>query len=236
MKLGLAGASVIFSSGDYGVAGNGGECCTKAKCAGGTYNSGSSGSFNPAFPSTCPYVTAVGATQIKPNTAVTATSPEEACETVIYSGGGFSNVFAMPSYQSSAVASFYKNHKPTYTTTQYNNSQAVRGYPDVSANGANYVVAVDGSFSLVYGTSASAPTFGSIITLINEQRIAAGKSAVGFLNPTLYANPSAFTDITSGGNRGCGTNGFTAVSGWDPVTGLGTPNYPKLLSAFLALS
>ncbi|KAG0651511.1 Sedolisin-A [Hyphodiscus hymeniophilus] len=235
MKLGLAGTTFVFSSGDSGVAGNNGDCCTKAKCAGGTYNTGGSGTFNPAFPATCPYITSVGATQIKPNTAVTATAPEEACETVIYSGGGFSNVFAMPSYQSTAVKSYFTSHKPTYTATQYNNSQTVRGYPDVSANGANYVVAVDGALGLVYGTSASAPTFGSIITLINEQRIAAGKSTVGFINPTLYANPSAFNDIVSGGNQGCGTAGFTAVSGWDPVTGLGTPNYAKLLSAFLAL-
>ncbi|TVY30670.1 Tripeptidyl-peptidase sed1 [Lachnellula hyalina] len=236
MKLGLAGTTFLYSSGDYGVAGNSGQCCTKAKCAGGTYNSGTSGTFNPAFPATCPYVTSVGATQIKPNTLVTATAPEEACQTVIYSGGGFSNVFAMPSYQSAAVASYYTSHKPSFTATQYNNSQAVRGYPDVSANGANYVVAVDGTLSLVYGTSASAPTFGSVITLINEQRIAANKSVVGFINPTVYANPSAFNDITSGGNEGCGTAGFTAVAGWDPVTGLGTPNYPKLLAAFLALS
>jgi tripeptidyl-peptidase-1 len=236
MKLGLAGTTFVFSSGDNGVAGNSGQCCTKAKCAGGTYNSGTKGTFNPAFPATCPYITSVGATQIKPNTAVTATNPEEACETVIYSGGGFSNVFAQPSYQSSAVASYYTNHKPTYTATQYNNSQTVRGYPDVAANGANYVVAVDGSLQLVYGTSASAPVFGSIITLINNQRTSAGKSAVGFINPVLYANPSAFTDITSGTNQGCGTNGFTAVSGWDPVTGLGTPIYSSLLKVFLALS
>ena len=193
------------------------------KCAGGTYNSGTTGTFNPSFPATCPYVTAVGATQIKPNTAVTATAPEEACQTVIYSGGGFSNVFAMPSYQSSAVATYFTSHKPTYTATQYNNSQTVRGYPDnVAANGANYVVAVDGSLSLVYGTSASSPVFGSIITLINEQRVSAGKSAVGFINPTLYANPSAFNDITSGGNQGCGTAGFHGRSGLgSSTTGLG---------------
>lgn len=233
MKLGMAGTTILYSSGDYGVAGNGGECCTKAKCAGGTYNSGKSGTFNPSFPGTCPYVTSVGATQIVPGASVTA--PEEACETVIYSGGGFSNVFAMPSYQSSAVASYFTNHKPTYTATQYNNSQTVRGYPDVSANGANYAVAVDGSISLVYGTSASSPTFGSVITLINEQRVNAGKAAVGFINPTLYANPTILNDITSGGNEGCGTAGFTAVSGWDPVTGLGTPNYGKMLSVFMAL-
>ena len=141
----------------------------------------------------------------------------------------------MPSYQSTAVKSYFTNHKPSYTATQYNNSETVRGYPDVSANGANYAVAVDGSISLVYGTSASSPTFGSVITLINEQRVNAGKSAVGFINPTLYANPSILNDITSGGNQGCGTAGFTAVSGWDPVTGLGTPNYGKMLPVFMAL-
>lgn len=233
MKLGLAGTTFIYSSGDSGVAGNGGRCCASAKCAGGTLNSGGAGTFNPAFPATCPYVTTVGATQIKPNSAVTAS--EEACETVIYSGGGFSNVYPIPSYQSSAIASYYASHKPSYTATQYNNSQAVRGYPDVAANGANFVVGLDGSLQLVYGTSCSAPTFGAVITLINQQRIKAGKSAVGFINPTIYANPSAFNDITSGGNQGCGTAGFTAVEGWDPVTGLGTPNYEALLAAFLAL-
>ncbi len=50
MKLGLAGVTILYSSGDSGVAGNGGECCTKAKCAGGTYNSGTKGTFNPSFP------------------------------------------------------------------------------------------------------------------------------------------------------------------------------------------
>ena len=233
MKLGLAGVTFLYSSGDHGVAGNGGQCCTNAKCAGGTMNNGTTGTFNPGFPATCPYITAVGATQIKPNTFVNASQPEEACQTVIYSGGGFSNVFPIPDYQKTEVAKYFSAHNPPYTATQYNNSQAVRGYPDVSANGANYVVAVDGSLSLVFGTSASAPTFGSIITLINEERVKAGKPTVGFINPTLYANPGAFNDIVSGGNQGCGTPGFTAVEGWDPVTGLGTPNYEKLLQVFM---
>ena len=106
----------------------------------------------------------------------------------------------------------------------------------MAANGANYVVAVDGALSLIYGTSASSPTFGSIITLINEQRANSGKGPVGFINPTLYANPSMMNDITSGGNQGCGTAGFTAVTGWDPVTGLGTANYGKMLPVFMALA
>lgn len=233
MKLGMAGTTVIYSSGDSGVAGNGGQCCTKAKCDGGTYNNGGPGTFNPSFPGTCPYVTSVGATQIPSGSSVS--SPEQACQSVIYSGGGFSNVFAMPSYQSTAVKNYLAKSKPKYTSTQYNNSQTVRGYPDVSANGANYVVAINGSLSRVYGTSASAPTFGSVITLINEQRINAGKKVVGFINPTLYANPSIRNNIITGGNQGCGTAGFSAVPGWDPVTGLGTPNYSKMLPVFMKL-
>ena len=178
-------------------------------------------------PGVCPYVTSVGATQIP--TGGSPTTPETACETVIYSGGGFSNNFAMPSYQSSAIAAYYKKYKPTYTSAQYNNSQKARGIPDVSANGANYIVIIDGVPLQVYGTSASSPTFGSVITLINNERISKKKSALGFLNPCFYKNPTMFNDIVNGTNQGCGTSGFSAVPGWDPVTGLGTPNYTKML-------
>ncbi|KAF7888155.1 uncharacterized protein EAF02_002696 [Botrytis sinoallii] len=220
LKLGLQGVTVLYSSGDYGVAGNGGVC-------------GAGNTFNPSFPGTCPYITAVGATQVKPN--ATVTQPEEAAESVIYSGGGFSNVFSTPDYQTDALATYFAEHLPPYTSAQYNNSQVTRGFPDISANGVNYVVAVDGVFSLVYGTSASAPVVGAIFTLINAERIDAGKAPIGFVNPVLYANPGVLNDITSGGNQGCGTAGFTAVEGWDPVTGLGTPNYPKLLELYLSL-
>jgi tripeptidyl-peptidase-1 len=82
---------------------------------------------------------------------------------------------------------------------------------------------------------SSAPIFASIITLINQQRIKAKKSTVGFLNPVLYKNPDAFNDIVKGSNPGCGTKGFNAVKGWDPVTGLGTPDYDKLLDIYMAL-
>lgn len=77
--------------------------------------------------------------------------------------------------------------------------------------------------------------FASLLNNINEQRIAAKKSPVGFVNTALYANPGVMNDITAGGNQGCGTKGFTAVEGWDPVTGLGTPNYPAMLEMFMKL-
>lgn len=87
MKLGLQGVTVLYSSGDYGVAGNGGQCIDPVTKK---FNNGSSGIFNPSFPGGCPYVTSVGATQVVPGASVTA--PEEACETVIFSGGGFRQV------------------------------------------------------------------------------------------------------------------------------------------------
>lgn len=227
MKLGLMGVTVLYSSGDYGVAGNGGDCIIPAT---GEYGNGTDATrFNPSFPGTCPYITSVGATQVNPN--ATVYEPESACEQVIYSGGGFSNVFPMPSYQKAAVARYFKDHKPSYTSTQYNNSMTTRGFPDISANGANYVVPVGGHWYRVFGTSASSPVVGAIVTLLNDARLAIGKKPLGFLNPALYKNAWALNDITSGGNQGCGTPGFTAVPGWDPVTGLGTPNFPKLLAA-----
>ena len=91
----------------------------------------------------------------------------------------------------------------------------------------------------------AAPIAAAVFTRINEERIAAGKPVIGFVNPTLYQNPGMFNDITvgdqsKGGPNGdgnpsaCGNNGFSAVEGWDPVTGLGTPNYPAMLKVFLA--
>ena len=65
-----------------------------------------------------------------------------------------------------------------------------RGYPDFSAIGDNVVIINNGAPTLIGGTSASAPTFAAIINRINEERIAAGKSTVGFVNPTLVRLPT----------------------------------------------
>lgn len=230
MKLGLQGVSVVYSSGDFGVAGNGGRCIDATT---GAYNNGSTGIFNPSFPGTCPYITSVGATQVLNGSTVR--SPESASSRVIFSGGGFSNVFAMPDYQKTAMAAYYANSPPQYGAERFNNSQKVRGYPDVSANGVNYVTAVNGKFSLAFGTSASCPTFAAMLNLVNEERFAVGKSSVGFVNTALYANSGVMNDITAGTNPGCGTKGFEAVGGWDPLTGLGTPNFPAMLDMFMRL-
>lgn len=91
----------------------------------------------------------------------------------------------MPSYQKAAVKNYFAKHKPTYSSAQYNNSQTTRGFPDISANGANYAVPVGGTWLRVFGTSASSPVVGSTITLLNDARIAIGKKPLGFINPAL---------------------------------------------------
>jgi len=231
---------VIYSSGDNGVAG---EFNFTAICLNSKHQEVANGTvFNPSFPSTCPYVTSVGATQMNPGSTVD--DPEVAAMvdlpvTPFFSGGGFSNVFPLPEYQKHAVENYAQRYlKPSsFVPGQYNNSGNVRAYPDISANGAFYLVVMDGEFQLMFGTSASAPVIASMITLINDARITAGKKTVGFLNPYIY-NPvysSAFNDIIGGSNPGCGTDGFNATPGWDPVTGVGTPNFEKLLQIFLQL-
>ena len=87
----------------------------------------------------------------------------------------------------------------------------------MSAVGDNIVIFNKGLPTLIGGTSASAPTFAAILTRINEARLAAGKSTIGFVNPVLYAHPEVLHDITSGSNPGCGTDGFAVATGWDPV-------------------
>ncbi|OKL62622.1 hypothetical protein UA08_01245 [Talaromyces atroroseus] len=231
MKLGLQGVSVIFASGDNGtLARFGVDGCL------------SNGAQNPNFPASCPYVTSVGATQIKPNGTVNdpeiAVIPFDAHdfydEPEFTSGGGFSNIFPRPDYQDTAVPNYLETNTQLPASSTYN--QSGRGFPDVSANGLNFPVYVFGDASVESGTSASTPLFASIITRLNGERIAAGKGPIGFLNQVLYANPGMFNDITEGYNWGCNASmGFEAQQGWDPVTGLGTPNYPKMLDVFLSL-
>ena len=68
-----------------------------------------------------------------------------------------------------------------------------------------------------------------MISLLNDALITAKHPPLGFLNPWLYSGGyKGLNDIVGGNNPGCGTPGFTAIKGWDPVTGLGTPNFGLL--------
>ncbi|KAI0291167.1 family S53 protease [Multifurca ochricompacta] len=203
-QLGARGTSILFSSGDGGVSGSQSGSCT---------------TFVPTFPSGCPFMTSVGGT--------TGIGPEVSAS---FSSGGFSNFFATPSYQSAAVSAYLTRLGST-NSGLFNASG--RAFPDISAQGENVEIFNSGREGLVAGTSCSSPIFAAIIALLNDLLIAAGKPPLGFLNPFLYsaAGTAALTDITSGSNPGCGTNGFPATPGWDPVTGLGTPNFAALKTA-----
>jgi len=89
------------------------------------------------------------------------------------------------------------NHEQHWTPS-YNNSQSARGFPDISANGSYHACVLAGERYSCFGTSVATQIIGSIITLINEQRVHAGKGPVGFINPVLYTNPWALNDIKVG--------------------------------------
>ncbi|KUJ15936.1 alkaline serine protease [Mollisia scopiformis] len=243
MKLALQGTTIVMSSGDSGVGGPAGTC-----------NGAEGNILEVDFASTCPYVLSVGSTEWDRFSNTTLPVPGEKLLEVATkrfpSGGGFSNVFGVQDYQRDAVSAYFDQVESSLGFSGYhhyiNNSDfssvtggiyhhGGRGYPDVGAVGDRQVVYSNGSWWLVGGTSLSSPVFASVLTLINEARLAAGKSTVGFIHPVIYQHPEAFNDITSGSNPGCGTPGFPAAKGWDPVTGLGSPNFPVLMEVLMGI-
>jgi subtilase family serine protease len=178
------------------------------------FSSGDSGAYDAGvltteYPASDPYVTGVGGTSL--NTL----SPSETAWSG--SGGGYSAIFSEPSYQSLHF------------------SLPGRGVPDVSMDAdpatgvyvyCNQPPACSGFYSGVGGTSLSAPLWAGSVALLNQ----AIGSNFGFLNPTLYnvIYPSSeyssdFHDITSGSN-----GYYSAGTGWDAITGLGTPDLLKM--------
>jgi tripeptidyl-peptidase I len=97
------------------------------------------------------------------------------------------------------------------------------------------------------GTSAASPIWAGIVGLLNDARLRARLPVLGFINPWLYAQTDDFlVDIQYGRSQGChGVNeqtgkrvagaaviqnaGWNATVGWDPVTGLGIPDFQKML-------
>lgn len=221
-QLGSRGVSVIFSSGDSGV----GSACETNDGTNKTH-------FPPQFPAACPWVTSVGAT--------TGTNPERA---VYFSSGGFSDLWERPKYQNESVNAYLKGLGNKWTGLF---NPKGRAFPDVATQGENFAVYDKGSLSSLAGTSCSAPTFAGIIALLNDARLRANQPVMGFLNPWLYSNGlPGLNDITHGGSTGCNGNdrfngpvnggpnvpyaSWNATKGWDPVTGLGTPHFSKMLN------
>eukprot|EP00940_MAST-03C_sp_MAST-3C-sp2_P003326 g3326.t1 len=192
----------------------------------------------PSWPASSPYVTAVGATRFVGQKV----GNEEMATDQFGSGGGFSKQFNQSNakWQADAVAAYVNNPpKDSHFPPEGSFPANGRATPDVSALGEGYQVYINGNVQSIGGTSASAPAFAGMVSLLNEARSQNGQNAMGFLNPFLYQNEDAFTDVTKGTNaigRGTGpiAYGFNCTKGWDPATGLGTPVFSKLLKAALA--
>ena len=194
----------------------------------------------PAWPATSPWVTAVGGTQFSGG----APGHGEEAASAFGSGGGFAvrspQGGGVPRFQATAVEGYLARMRARgLLPPSFLFNASSRATPDVAVLGCGFQVIVNNRTLSIGGTSASAPTFAALVALINAARLAANKPPVGFVSPLLFQHPEAFTDITVGNNsigRHGGTlaAGWQAAAGWDPVTGLGTPRFDRLLAAAMA--
>ena len=158
------------------------------------------------------------------------------------SGGGFSSHYSVPYYQEKAVKDYFTAANIS-GTMPYPGYKTGRGYPDVTFAGSGYAVFVGGKYYGLSGTSASGPAVAGLISSVNAARMAMGKGSLGWVNPALYANTSLYlNDVTSGhircpGGGGiiCCKQGYTATSGWDPASGLGSMNYGRMQEVLVSL-
>ncbi|MDR3415887.1 MAG: S53 family peptidase [Nevskia sp.] len=162
------------------------------------------------FPASSPHALACGGTNLQAaNGSISSESVWNDGANGGAGGGGVSAVFALPDWQ--------KGLKVT-TTKGESQALAMRGVPDVCGDAdpqTGYNVRVDGTDTVVGGTSAVAPLWAGLIARLNAIK----GSPVGFINTALYQNPASCNDITQGNN-----GDFAASAGWDACTGLGSPN------------
>jgi kumamolisin len=171
---------------------------------------------NVDFPASSPHVLACGGTKLTGSGSTISSEVvwNEQASSEGATGGGVSNVFPLPSWQTNA-----KVPPPSV-------SAGGRGVPDVAGDAdptTGYQIRVDGQNMVIGGTSAVAPLWAGLIALNNQQN---GRSA-GFIQPQIYAakGAAAFNDIVSGNN-----GAFSAGPGWDACTGLGSPIGAKLIA------
>ena len=172
------------------------------------------------FPAASPHALACGGTSLKADAGSGQVSSE-----VVWNngagngatGGGVSDTFALPSYQQHAGV-------------PAGSGSGGRGVPDVAGDAdpqTGYQVRVDGTDTVIGGTSAVAPLWAALIARLAQ---ATGKK-FGLIHPLLYGSTSAgqvapgFRDVTDGNN-----GSFQAGAGWDACTGLGVPNGTELLT------
>ena len=191
-----------------------------------------------SLPASDPFVLAVGGTTLTANPATGAYISETVWNTTgsfaqpgSASGGGFSHLYARPSYQDGVPG-----------------IGAMRGVPDVAADadaqdGAPVVYAAGSTpfIAPASGTEAAAPLWAGLIALADQD----AHHDLGFVNPAIYriarssSYHQAFHDITSGNNDmtmpyPAGTAGYQATAGWDPATGWGSPDAQVLVPLLAA--
>jgi kumamolisin len=168
------------------------------------------GSDHVDFPASSPFALACGGTSL-------VASGNSISSEVVWndgansgaSGGGVSSFFALPTWQTGLSA---------VNSQGRSTALSKRGVPDVAGNAdpqTGYDVRIDGTNTVIGGTSAVAPLWAALIARINQL---SGKPG-GYLNPSLYQNRQALRDITRGNN-----GDYDAAEGWDACTGLGSPN------------
>jgi kumamolisin len=169
------------------------------------------------FPASSPHVLACGGTKlvVSGSTITSETVWNELAANEGATGGGVSDVFPLPSWQTNT-------NVPVPTV-----AGGGRGVPDVAGDAdpsTGYTIRVDGETLPIGGTSAVAPLWAGLIALAN----AANGVSAGFVNPTFYASGAAkaFHDITQGDNPA-----FSAGPGWDACSGLGSPIGTAIIAA-----
>jgi kumamolisin len=171
------------------------------------------------FPASSPFALACGGTKlVGAGTSIESEVTWNEGDAAGAGGGGLSNVFQRPDYQSSTSV-----------------PQTNRGVPDVAGNAdprTGYQVRVGGQNGVIGGTSAVAPLWAGLIARINQRLASLGQPPAGFVNPALYAAPGSLHDIVDGNNDIDGTLGsYVAGPGWDACTGLGSPDGSKVMQA-----
>ncbi len=204
----MLGVTVTVAAGDNGSSDGAGD-----------------GMLHVDFPASSTYALACGGTTLQGNGGqiTSETVWNETASSEGATGGGVSNFFALPSYQQNAGV-------PAQPETSF----VGRGSPDVSGNAdpvTGYQVVVDGQSIVVGGTSAVAPLWAGLIALLNQKL----GTPVGWLQPQLYSlGETAMNDITTGNNDDSGLGYYSAQTGWDACTGLGSPNGTAILNALSA--
>ena len=142
-------------------------------------------------------------------------------------GGGISATYPIPVWQQGV------------SMAANGGSTNMRNLPDVALTADNiWLIYDNGAAGSFGGTSCATPLWAALTALINQQALANGRTAQGFINPAIYSLGegtnylSAFHDITTGNNTSFESpDNFYAVPGYDLCTGWGTPGGTNLINA-----